>query len=146
MKGQSVQEAIDAALAAGAVTSRVNFAAATGGKSIDAIDLTEPEFQLKVISYAWERGWRVAHFRKVRVSRGKGTKQTTYWETPVSADGKGFPDLELVRERLIKMELKVGKNKRDAEQLKWADAYARAKVEYYCLYPRDWTTIVEVLK
>lgn len=103
---------------------------------------TEAEFQKEVVNLAHLFGWRVGHFRKVRVQRGK----RTYWETPVAADGAGFPDLELVRDRLVKAELKVGKNKRSAEQLAWAAAYQRAGVEYYVWYPRDWPTIREVLK
>lgn len=104
--------------------------------------LTERQFQEIVVSFAQGRGWRVGHFRKVRVARTGGK---TFWETPVAADGKGFPDLELVRDRLIKAELKVGKNKLEPDQELWRDAYLKAGIEWYCWYPRDLADIYKIL-
>lgn len=61
---------------------------------------TEAMFQIEIIELARILGWRVAHFRPAQTRHG--------WRTPVAADGKGFPDLVLVRERVIYAELKVG--------------------------------------
>lgn len=104
---------------------------------------SEAKFQEDVIDHAHTTGWRVAHFRKVRILRKDGSY---YFETPVAADGKGFLDLELMRERMVKIELKVGKNVMTEEQKVWFNLYQRAGIEVYCFYPRDWPTIHEVLK
>lgn len=104
---------------------------------------SEAEFQKFVIDFAKARGWKVAHFRKVRVQRKGGE---VYWETPVAADGKGFLDLELVRERIVKVELKVPPNTTTVEQKTWIDAYLKAGVEVYVWYPCDMLTIAETLK
>lgn len=105
--------------------------------------VNEAEFQTLVIQLAQNNGWRVAHFRKVRVQRRDGT---VFWETPVAAEGKGFLDLELVKgKRLIKAELKVGKNTTTPEQEEWIAAYREAKVAVYVWYPKDWPEIVKIL-
>jgi hypothetical protein len=103
---------------------------------------SEQTFQCDVIDLARSLGWRVAHFRRVCVMRRDGS---FFWETPVAANGKGFPDLELVRERLVKVELKIGKNKATAEQKEWLRAYSNAGVEWYVWRPVDWPIIVETL-
>lgn len=106
-------------------------------------ECSEAEFQTLVIQIARHHGWRVAHFRKVRVQRRDGT---VFWETPVAADGKGFLDLELVKgKRLIKAELKVGKNIQTDEQVEWFNAYLDAGIETYLWYPRHWPEIVKLL-
>lgn len=106
-------------------------------------DCSEAEFQTLVIQLAHAHGWRVAHFRKVRVQRRDGT---VFWETPVAADGKGFLDLELVKgKRLVKAELKVGKNTTTAEQEEWIKAYTGAGIEIFVWYPEHWSEIVKIL-
>ena len=68
------------------------------------------------------------------------------WVTAVSGDGKGFPDLLLVRGRkIIVAELKVGKNKVTPEQMLWLDAFATAGVEAHIWRPENWDKINEVL-
>jgi hypothetical protein len=106
--------------------------------------LTEKELLSNVIETARIYGWFVAHFRSVPVKRGK----RVVWETPVQADGKGFPDLCMVRERILFCELKVGKNKPSQEQLDWLDLLHAAGVEAYLWRESDWLdgTIPEVLK
>lgn len=131
----------------------VNAAAFKGPQSISeaAIEVagkfletaSESQFQECVIILARNQGWRVAHFRKVRVQRRDGT---VFWETPVAADGKGFLDLELVRgKQLIKAELKVGKNKPTEEQEGWIAAYREARIAVFLWYPSDWPEIVKLL-
>lgn len=81
-------------------------------------EMSEKELMQGVIDTARIFGWRVAHFRSVPVKRGKAT----VWMTPVQADGKGFPDLVLVRERVLWVELKVGGNVLSEEQAQWLEA------------------------
>ena len=103
---------------------------------------SEAEFQAVVIDLMHARDWRVAHFRKVRVQRG----ESTYWETPVAADGKGFLDLEAVRERLIKVECKKAGGRLEPEQELWLEAYRQAGIECHVWYPHDLPTILKVLE
>lgn len=103
---------------------------------------SEEEFQKAVIDLAHAWGWLVAHFRRVRVQRADGS---AYWETPVQADGKGHPDLILVRERVIAAELKVGKNRPTPEQRAWLAAYRGAGLAAYLWRPADWAEVVGVL-
>lgn len=104
--------------------------------------MTEAEFQNTIIEYAHLRGWLVAHFRGVRVQRRNGT---VHYQTPVAADGKGFPDLVLVRERVVWAEIKVGYNKMTKEQETWADALKKAGQEFHLWKPEDFDDIVIVL-
>lgn len=109
------------------------------------LDVSEAAFQLEVIDLAHAGGWAVAHFRRVKVQRGK----TTYWETPVAADGAGFPDLLLCRDRLLVAELKRDSKSKaplKPEQVAWRDRFARAGVEWHCWRPSMWDQIREVLR
>lgn len=102
---------------------------------------TEPEadFQEQVIALARLHGWRVAHLRKVRVQRKNGS---VYWETPVAADGKGFPDLILVRgTRIIAAELKTDAGALKPEQTRWLDAFRGAGVCAVVWRPLYWGQI-----
>jgi hypothetical protein len=96
--------------------------------------LTEKELLSNVIETAHIYGWKVAHFRSVPVKRGK----RVVWETPVQADGAGFPDLCMVRDRrLIFAELKVGKNKPSDKQREWI-ALLQVPAEAYLWHEEDW--------
>ena len=105
-------------------------------------DQTEKDFQEDVISLAHNLGWRVAHFRSVPVKRGGSVR----WETPVQADGRGFPDLILVRERAIAAELKTATGKLSADQTDWLDALRDAGVEAYLWRPADVDDIFDILR
>ena len=84
--------------------------------------MTERDLQSAVVDLARLYGWRVAHFRPARTSRG--------WRTPVEADGKGFPDLLLIRGTQIKVrELKAGRNKLAPEQRDWLAAFEVAGID-----------------
>lgn len=105
-------------------------------------NLPEKIFQDFVIEFAQALGWRVAHFRTVKALRENGSVQ---YLTPVQADGEGFPDLEFVRERIVKAELKSDSGTiRDSQKL-WAAAYMHAGVEYHLWRPRDVEEIITVL-
>lgn len=77
-------------------------------------------------------GWRVAHFRPARTERG--------WRTPVAADGAGFPDLVLVRERLVFAELKAGRGKLRPEQVEWRDRLLGSGCEWHLWDEEAWNT------
>ena len=102
--------------------------------------LSEAEFQSQVIALAQLNGWKVAHFRHARTASGG-------WVTPVAADGKGWPDLFMVRrESCVVAELKVRPNKVTAEQDQWLTALDRSGLEVYEWYPEDWPEIERVLQ
>jgi hypothetical protein len=123
-----------------------------GGKEVSAAGprgdfmekWNEETFQNEVIDLAHRHGWRVAHFRAVRITRADGS---TYYATPVQADGDGFPDLILVGHgRIIAWELKVKPNKPSADQLEWIASFkAAGAYDAAVRYPSDWSSIVEVL-
>lgn len=82
--------------------------------------LTEAKFQEQVIDLAQLFGWRCAHFRPARVMRGG----KEVYETPVSADGRGFPDLLMVRRhRLVVAELKSATGVVSPDQEAWLSAF-----------------------
>lgn len=98
----------------------------------------EADFQKLVIDFAHLHGWKVAHFRPARVRRGG----KEIYETPVGADGKGWPDLVLTKgARLVAAELKSERGVVSAEQRAWLDRLAVAGVEAHVWYPIDWQTI-----
>jgi hypothetical protein len=110
----------------------------------------ESAFQRQVIEYAQLRGWRVAHFRSVLVQHKDGRAST--WQTPVQADGAGFPDLIMVRDgRLIVAELKAERGEMTAEQVAWMEAFATLSLdsdggcEPHLWCPSDWPIIEKVL-
>lgn len=102
------------------------------------VKVSEAQFQKAVIELAHRFNWRVAHFKTAQTSKGA-------WVTPVAADGAGFPDLCLVRERIVFIELKAEKGTMSDNQLAWGDALRVAGVEYHCFKPRDWDEIERVL-
>lgn len=110
----------------------------------DLVD--EASLQDATIDAAHVLGWLVAHFRPAHTKKG--------WRTPVSADGKGFPDLVLVhpgKRRLIFAEMKGKRGKTTPEQAVWLQcldtvAAATPVVEVHLWTPIDWPDrIMEVL-
>lgn len=98
---------------------------------------TERGFQGAVVDLARLTGWRVAHFRPAQTALG--------WRTPVEADGQGFPDLVLVRERVLWRELKADRGRLTAEQRAWISALAAAGEDVAVWRPRDWPVVVATL-
>lgn len=103
--------------------------------------MTEREFQRTVIATARHLGWRVAHFGAATVRSGRVL-------TPVLADGAGFPDLVLVRERIVYVELKSAKGRLSPRQREWMRALLEAGQEAYVWRASDWQdgTIESVLR
>lgn len=99
---------------------------------------TEAQFQKAVIDLARHTGWLVAHFRPARTEEG--------WRTPVSADGAGFVDLVLVRDRVLYRELKSEKGRVRPDQQHWHDALAAAGADIAVWRPSDWSAIASTLQ
>ncbi|MBO0732299.1 MAG: VRR-NUC domain-containing protein [Acidimicrobiaceae bacterium] len=99
----------------------------------------EDEFMSAVIDYAHWQGWTVAHFRPAWTGQG--------YRTPVQADGKGFPDLLMVRgPRVVAAELKSKRGRVDEDQRAWLDKLAAAGVETHVWRPSDWDVLEKVLE
>jgi hypothetical protein len=92
--------------------------------------MSEADLQNSVIELARLLKWRVAHFRPAMTTRG--------WRTPVSADGAGFVDLILVRDRLVAAELKSDRGSLADDQVDWQHALVNAGVEYHLWRPQQW--------
>lgn len=101
-------------------------------------EITENEWQKNVIDLAHLFGWQVAHFRPAQTTKG--------WRTPVAADGAGWPDLVLVRDRILAVELKREKGKVAAAQQEWLDALQAAGAEVHVWKPSDLEQVAETLR
>lgn len=88
---------------------------------------SERAFMADVIREAKNRSWRVYHTHDSRKS------------TP------GFPDLVLVRDRVIFAELKTATGRVEPAQQEWLDAITHAGVTSALWRPADWPTILETL-
>lgn len=93
--------------------------------------MSEAELQKAVIELAHRFGWRAVHFRPGKTKRGN-------WITAVQGDGVGWPDLILVRERVVFAELKAEKGKLDDAQKQWLAALEVAGAEVWVLRPEHW--------
>lgn len=92
--------------------------------------MTEAQLQAAVVDMARTFGWRVAHFRPARTAKG--------WRTAVGYDGAGFPDLVLVRDRVVFVELKGAGGRLRDEQNEWRSALERSGAEWHLWGPGDW--------
>lgn len=101
----------------------------------------------------WERwveqlatwlGWRVAHFRAVRVQRRDGS---THYQVPVAGGAKGFPDFVMLKgARVLVVECKSGSGRVTKDQRGWLDAFREAGCEVYVWRPPDSDEVEAVLK
>lgn len=94
------------------------------------IKLTEAELQRGVIERAQALGWKVMHPLPGQTRKG--------WATSTQGDGKGYPDLTLVRERIIFAELKAEGKYLSIEQKMWRDWILAAGGEWYMWKPLQW--------
>ena len=111
-----------------------------------ALAMSEDDLQQSIIDLAHLHGWKCAHFRSVKVTKKDGS---TFWQTPVAADGEGFVDLVLVRKspsvdgsgmgRVIFAELKAERGKIEPAQREWLGLLTLTqRVEVFCWRPSDW--------
>lgn len=108
------------------------------------VKMSEAELQENVIHLGHIFGWRIAHFRSVPVRHG----DRVAYQTPVQADGAGFPDLLMVRDRLILVELKSETGRLSTAQQDWMFALGEADIERHIWRPVHWSdgTIEKVLR
>jgi hypothetical protein len=113
---------------------------------VDPLDLAPPEdiseraLTALVIAVAQGLGWRVYHPRPARERSGE-------WCTPVAGDGSGYPDLTLVRHRLVYVELKSQTGRLSDDQRAWLDALSRVPgVVARVIRPSDWTELIHILR
>lgn len=90
------------------------------------------ELQKAIIEMARRLGWKVAHTPPIATERG--------WRTAVAADGKGFPDLLLVRDRVIVAEIKGDTDRMRPGQEEWLSAFRLAGVAAHVWTPESWRT------
>ena len=105
---------------------------------------SEQAFQQQVIDYAHLMSWKVAHFRGVRVARKDGS---VYYQTPVQADGAGFPDLVLARPpRIMFVELKAERGVSSPAQDMWLELLVKSGQDMKVWRPSDWPEIERTLQ
>lgn len=102
--------------------------------------MTGKELQKLIIEKGHMLGWLIGHFPPVKGPAG--------WRTPVAADGKGFLDLILLRDRVLVAEIKGDGDRMRPDQIKWMTAWRIAGAEVHVWTPRDWDggTIEEILR
>lgn len=93
-----------------------------------------------IIETARMLGWKIMHVRPVFDGKRKR------WITGIAADGKGWPDLTLVRERVIFAELKSGSGKLSTDQVQWVENLRAAGQEVYVWRDTDYGAVVEALR
>ena len=106
--------------------------------------LSEKDFLKQIIALAQTLGWSCAHFKTAHIQRGDGSN---YYATPVQADGKGFPDLVLLRPpRLLFIELKTDRGRPTPGQCKWqTELNSIPGVHAFMFRPSDWDRLVSLL-
>lgn len=92
--------------------------------------MTERELQDWIVAAARLLGWFVYHARPCRTKDG--------WRTAGSYDSQGYPDLTLVRDRVVFAEIKVGRNRLSPEQVTWLEVLREAGAEAHVWTDRDW--------
>lgn len=117
---QAVREALDKARKEGALTEgqRVNLPSVSDSENAPGglVQMSEKEFQRRILLYAKAHGWLVHHARPAKTGKG--------WRTPIQGD-EGFPDLVLAKfGAVIFAELKSETGKTTANQEAWLDALA----------------------
>lgn len=90
--------------------------------------MREREFQSQVLEAAGLMGWLAYHTHDSRRSQ------------------PGFPDLVLVRERVVFAELKTDKGTLRPEQATWLERLRDAGAEAYLWRPRNWDGVLATLK
>ena len=93
--------------------------------------MSEDDLLSCVIDLAQRLNWRVINFRPAQTAKG--------WRTAVQGDGKGYPDLTLLRgSRGMAVELKSARGQVSREQAAWLGAFLAAGWETHIWRPADW--------
>lgn len=101
--------------------------ALAGAQAPRPTPVSEKEFQAAVVNLARRNGWRCFHCHDSRKSEA------------------GFPDLVLVRDRVVWAELKAEAGRLSAAQLAWVEALRAAGTEVHVWRPTDWPEIERIL-
>lgn len=97
------------------------------------LTLSEHDFQTTVMEYAKLRRWLCVHIRAAMTNKG--------WRTPIEGD-PGLPDLILARGGVVILaELKAHTGRATPWQVAWLKASGG-----YLWSPKDWPTVMEVLR
>ncbi len=101
--------------------------------------MTEEDLLRAVLQLAKMNGWRTAHFRTAQIA-GR-------YQTPVQGDGKGWPDLTLVKAgRIIFAELKSAAGRLEPEQEIWLEMLREVPdAEVHIWRPANLRAIAETL-
>ena len=106
---------------------------------------TERDFTRAVIELARASGWLVSHFgNTVKVVRKRDGRTLAVPDK----DAAGFPDLVCARRgRLVVAELKMPGKKPTLGQVAWLQEMDLVEGgDAYAWWPKDWDTIMEVLR
>lgn len=101
--------------------------------------ITEAELQRLVVDAATYGGWRVAHFPPSRSHRGGHLTAGAYDSV------RGWPDLLLVRDRVLVLELKSARGRVTPDQAAWLDAFTIAGITCRVIRPADLDALVDEL-
>ena len=93
--------------------------------------MSERALQDAIAATAQLLGWRIFHPRAARTANG--------WRTAGSYDAQGYPDLTLVRDRVLWVEVKTERGRVRPEQELWLEALREAGAEAYVWRESDWT-------
>lgn len=92
--------------------------------------MSEDQLLSAVLDLAKLYNWRTLHIRPARTEKG--------WRSPVQGDGKGFPDLLMVKgRRLIAWELKGLRGTPSDAQMEWLIALAGV-AQTAIITPQHW--------
>lgn len=92
------------------------------------VDMTEKDWQRQLVELARLLGWeRIYHTHTSKHSQA------------------GFPDLVLVRDRVIYLELKTETGNLTRAQLEWLTALFKAGAETYVARPADFELVAKIL-
>ena len=89
--------------------------------------LTEAQFQSQILTAARALGWAAYHTHDSRRS------------------APGFPDLVLIKDRIVFVEVKTDKGRVKPEQEEWGRRIVAAGGEWYVYRPKHWKEVLETL-
>ena len=93
--------------------------------------MSEDDLLRAVLDLAKLYGWRSFHARPAMTAKG--------YRTAVSGDGKGWPDLILLKDAdLLAIELKRDGAKATVEQQMWLEAFSLVALDATVWRPADW--------
>lgn len=111
--------------------------------------ITEKQWQRQVVDLAEALGWQWVHFPTVlhtRKDRKSETGLVHRYKTPSEGPlGPGWPDLVLVRDRVIFVELKRKGGRMSEDQIRVRDILRTADAEWYLWLPADFDEACAVL-